>query len=206
MAWTITGEYLESCSCNLLCPCWYGIKELMIMDQGWCASAIIVRIRHGSSEGINLDGRVVALSYDFPGPTFFEGDATARLYIDEATTVDQRRELEAIFQGQRGGPLEPLNALISQWLSPMTARIELQEEGDTLIATVDGIGQYQSHRLKDESGRPTTVQHAGFASTLQFDNSVIEVAPSSSRWADPDMPRRFETKSGAVGTFTWRAG
>ncbi len=34
MAWTIRAEMVETCSCNMLRPCWYGVKELMIMDQG----------------------------------------------------------------------------------------------------------------------------------------------------------------------------
>jgi hypothetical protein len=29
MAWNLTAEFTETCSCNMLCPCWYGVKELM---------------------------------------------------------------------------------------------------------------------------------------------------------------------------------
>ena len=29
------------------------------------------------------------------------------------------------------------------------------------------------------------------------------LAPTSAGWADPEMPKRFETKSGARGGFTW---
>jgi hypothetical protein len=48
-----------------------------------------------------------------------------------------------------------------------------------------------------------TLQNAGFASALQFNDETVELAPSASRWSDPDMPRQFETKSGAVATFNW---
>jgi len=41
-------------------------------------------------------------------------------------------------------------------------------------------------------------------SVMQFDHEVAQLAPSSSQWTDPDMPHQFETKSGAVGTVTWR--
>jgi hypothetical protein len=34
MTWNLNGKMIESCSCNMLCPCWFGIKELMIMDNG----------------------------------------------------------------------------------------------------------------------------------------------------------------------------
>src|SRR5688572_3869646 len=29
MPWTLSGEMIETCSCNMLCPCWYGVQELM---------------------------------------------------------------------------------------------------------------------------------------------------------------------------------
>ena len=105
MAWRLTGQLIETCSCNMLCPCWFTVQELMIMDQGWCASAIAFRTREGNSDGVALGGRTVVFAVDFPGPTMFDGNATARLYVDEEANADQRRELEAIYSGQKGGPM-----------------------------------------------------------------------------------------------------
>ena len=104
MSWMIKGEFIESCSCNMLCPCWYGVKELMIMDQGWCGSPWLIRISEGESEGVDLNGCNVLLSMFFPGPTVLDGEGTGRLYLDTQTSDEQRRELEAIFLGQKGGP------------------------------------------------------------------------------------------------------
>src|SRR5262245_38833328 len=206
MAWNMTAQMIETCSCNMLCPCWYGVKELMVMDQGWCASAILFRVWQGNAEGVKLDGCTLVLSYDFPGPTLYDGNAIARLYMDDATTADQRRELEAIFQGTKGGPMAVFGTLVAQWLPTQTAPITLHEAGDTLTATVGSVGQVKSQRLKNEAGQAMTMQHAGFLATMQFDNEIAQLAPSSSQWADPDMPHQFETKSGAVGTVTWRVG
>ena len=175
------------------------------MDRGWCATALIIPIQQGSSDGVNLGGRTLALVLDFPGPTLFDGNGTARLYIDDAASADQRRELEAIFQGKKGGPMEVIASLVTRWLSTQTAKINIQEEGDTFTATVGDFGQYKSQRLRDEAGRAMTIQNVGFASLLQFENRTVQLAPSSSQWSDPDLPRRFETKSGGIGTFTWSA-
>ncbi|MBI3301173.1 MAG: DUF1326 domain-containing protein, partial [Deltaproteobacteria bacterium] len=131
-----------------------------------------------------------------------DGNGTGRLYIDEAATADQRRELEAIFQGKKGGPLAPLEVLIPTWLATQTTTIALQEAGNTLTATVGRFGQVKVERLKDEAGRPTTLHHAGFASKLEIE--TLELAPSGSQWADPELPRRFETKSGVVVNLNWR--
>jgi len=205
MAWNLTSEFTETCSCNMLCPCWYGVQELMIMDQGWCASAWLLRVQQGSAGGVDLSGRTVAIALDFPGPTLYDGNGTARLYIDDAASADHCRELEAIFQGTKGGPMEILAGLVTKWLPTQVAKIDFQEKGGTLTATVDGFGQMKSQRLTNEAGQPTTMQNTGFTTALQFDNQAAQLAPSSgTHWSDPDMPRQFETKSGAVAKFTWR--
>ena len=33
MAWNLKGQMIQSCSCNMFCPCWFGVQELMIMDE-----------------------------------------------------------------------------------------------------------------------------------------------------------------------------
>ena len=122
MAWNLTADFIETCSCNMLCPCWYGVRELMVMDQGWCASTWLLRVQHGQADGVNLGGRTVAMALDFPAPTLYDGNGTARLYIDDGTSADQRREL-ADPHAEYGG-LRPRCSLITRqhsWL-PVVGR------------------------------------------------------------------------------------
>jgi hypothetical protein len=202
MAWRMTGQLIETCSCNMFCPCWFTVQELMIMDQGWCASAIAFRVREGSSDGIDLSGRSAVFAVDFPGPTLFDGNATARLYIDEQASPEQRRELEAIMSGQKGGPMAALAPLISTWLPARTAQIGVSDDGDTITVSVDGIGRVESRLLRDGQGQGFTLRGGGFVAALGMEE--VDLAPSGSRWTDPDL-RRFETKSGARGNFAWSA-
>jgi hypothetical protein len=206
MAFNMTAQFIETCSCNMLCPCWFGVEELMLMDQGWCASTWLFRIQQGTSDGVDLSGCTVVMGLDLPGPTLFDGNGTARVYIEEEASADQQRELEAIFQGTKGGPLEIIAALISSWLPTQACKIEIQDEDDTLTASVGSFGRIKSERLKDEEGRPMSIKNAGFASKLQFDEETVYLAPSGSQWTDPDMPHQFETKSGGVANFTWSVG
>ena len=64
MAWNITADITETCSCNMLCPCWYGVKVLMIMDRGWCASAFFFRVKGGDADGVDLGGQALAIVTD----------------------------------------------------------------------------------------------------------------------------------------------
>ncbi len=203
MPWNLTAQFVETCSCNMLCPCWFGVKELMVMDQGWCASPLLYRIERGNSDGVDLGGCTVVVVADLPGPTLFDGNGTARVYIDASATAEQQRELEAIFQGTKGGPMEIIGGLVSNWLPPQVTKIEVQEDGDTLTATVGNFGRVQSQLLKNESGRAMTMRDVGFAETLQLQDATAELAPSGSQWHDPEMPRAFETKSGARAICHW---
>src|SRR5688500_16732788 len=101
MAWQLRGQLIETCSCNMFCPCWFLDTDVMVMDQGWCASALAFRVANGNSDGVDCGNLDVVLGVDFPGPTLFDGGATARLYIDQRASADQQRELQAIFQGQK---------------------------------------------------------------------------------------------------------
>ena len=204
MGWNVKGELVESCSCNMLCPCWYGVKELMIMDQGWCASPWFIRIKDGESNGVNISGLNVVLVMFFPGPTLLDGNGTARLHIDETADESQRRELEAIFTAKRGGPMEVPAALLSKWLPTMFSKFDVSETSGTLTAKVGEHGVIVSKRLVNEAGGLMTMKNAGFAMALRFKNNIADLAPSEgSSWADPELPNNWIGRSGAVGQITW---
>lgn len=204
MGWRVKGELVESCSCNMLCPCWYGVKELMVMDQGWCASPWLIRIQEGESNGVDISGLSVVLAMFFPGPTLLDGNGTGRLHIDDRADEAQRRELEAIFTAQRGGPLVVPGSLLTTWLPTMFSSIDITETDGTVTARVGDHGVIVSTRLVNEEGDRMTMQNAGFALALQFRNKTAELAPSNgSTWNDPDLPQAWEGKSGAVGSISW---
>jgi hypothetical protein len=202
MAWRLTGQFIESCSCNMLCPCWFGVPELAVQDQGWCASAIAFRVREGTADGVSLNGQTLVMALDFPD-LMFNGGGTARLYFDEGATAAQRGALEAIFTGQQGGPMAAVAPLVATWLPSRTARIDVREDGDTVTVAVGDIGRVESRLLRDGEGKDFTLRGGGFVAGLKME--AVELAPSSSHWADPDMPRRFQTKSGGRSTVSWSA-
>src|SRR5687768_4383986 len=103
MAWQFRAQMTEACSCNMFCPCWFGVKEQMVMDQGWCGGSVSFEIEDGRSDAVDLSGRTVVLLVHFPGPTMLDGNGTARVFIDDAANDEQTRELSEIFQGRKGG-------------------------------------------------------------------------------------------------------
>jgi len=182
----------------MFCPCWLGPEGKP--DQGWCAGVLGYDIREGSSDGVDLSGTKVVVMVEWPA-NFFAGNGTARLYIDETASAEQRRELEAIFSGSKGGPLEPLfGAVISTWLPAGSAKVDLAW-GETPTVAVDGIGQANLSRLKDGAGRPTQVQGTPAQAAFQIDSMDLASGKGSS-WSPPDM-QSWQGDSGTLHSFDW---
>lgn len=203
MAWQLTGQFIESCSCNMFCPCWYGVKELMVADKGWCRTIITIRVAEGNADGVDLGGRTVVIGAHFPGPTLLDGNATARAYIDDGASPEQYQALEPIFTGKRDGPMAILGSLVSTWLPTKSAPITARDEGDTVHVTVGDVADVQSKLLRDDAGTGFTLQGGGFVTA--FGMEYAEMAPTTgSRLNDPELPP-VEGISGARGPIRWSA-
>ena len=197
MAWQIRGKIVEACSCRMSCRCTLGPAE---PDQGWCSAVQSISIEQGNSDGVDLSGSRVAVGLQLPGD-FFGGVELARLYIDDSASADQRRELEAIFQGEKGGVWAGLKDAIGRWLPTKVTVIKV-DSGDNPAFSIAGFGGTTLTRLKTSDGRQTTIENAPVAEAFAID--VIELASAEkTRWADPDMRSWEGLGFGAVEAFNW---
>ena len=204
MAWNISGEFIETCSCNMLCPCWFGQADLMIMDQGWCGTSLLFRIREGSYEGIDISGQNAVVALHFPGPTLFDANGTARVYVDERSSEAQQGALEAILQGVSGGGMEVPASLLSTWLPTRRVPIAVTEGDGKITASIPGIGELASRRLVNDLGNRMTMQNSAFSLAFQFEGHSGDLAPSDgTAWQDPDMPEAWQGRSGVIGQIAW---
>ncbi|MDJ0776866.1 MAG: DUF1326 domain-containing protein [Gammaproteobacteria bacterium] len=204
MAWNVSGEFIETCSCNMLCPCWFGQADLMLMDQGWCATSLLVRIREGSYDGVDLSGQNAVVNFHFPGPTLFDANGIGRVYIDEGTSEVQQNALEAILHGASGGGMEVPASLLSEWLPTRKVALTVTEDDGKITASLPGIGELNSRRLVNELGNKMTLNNSVFSMAFGLDDHVGELAPSDgTTWEDPDMPVAWQGRSGVVGQITW---
>jgi hypothetical protein len=171
-------------------------------DEGWCGGAIVLEIQEGEADGVPLNGCKAVWVGDWPA-SFWAGNGTGRVYIDEQATPDQRRALEAILTGRQGGPWAVVaSAVITTWLPTHYTPIAIHW-GDDTTATIGTVGQVTSRRLRNEAGQPTTVQ--GAAAMGAFQLASVEIAHTAgSRWSDPDL-HHWEGSSGTRSTFQWAA-
>jgi hypothetical protein len=104
--WAISGTYLESCNCDVICPCRsVGGRKGGRSTDGVCMGALSWEVEHGGNENVSLQGLriVLALRYedDEPGSPW-----DFALFVDDRGDADQRELLEAIFLGELGGTPE----------------------------------------------------------------------------------------------------
>lgn len=204
MAWNVSGELVETCNCNMLCPCWFGQADLMLLDQGYCATSLLLRIREGAHEGVDLSGQNAIASLHFPGPTLFDGNGTGRVYIDEGASDEQAGALETILQGASGGGMEVPASLISSWLSTKRVAISVTEADGDLTASVAGVGEMKSRQLANDLGNKMTMQNAAFSVAFGHEKHEGNLAPSDgTAWNDADMPATWTGRSGVVGQVAW---
>src|ERR1700721_950722 len=58
--WQLSGEYMESCNCDYLCPCIFTNPQAEVTFDH-CTAALIFRIDKGHSGSTSLDGLCFAL-------------------------------------------------------------------------------------------------------------------------------------------------
>jgi hypothetical protein len=204
MTWKVSGELIETCSCNMLCPCWFGEADLMLMDQGYCGTTFLLRIKEGNHEGTDLSGQAAVVSLHFPGPTLFDAKGTGRVYVDKECSEAEQAALEAILQGGSGGGMEVPASLLDRWLPTKRVPIEVTEDSGVVSASLPEVGDIRSRRLLNEAGEQMTLKNSAFSMAFGFLEHSGDLAPSEgTEWKDPDMPVVWRGRSGMVGQVDW---
>lgn len=198
MAWQLQGEWIESCSCDMVCACLWGPQGKP--TQEWCSAALGLNIRQGNSDGVDLSNVRAVLVGDWPG-NFGLGNGTARVYLDEGMSAEQQRELEAILSGQRGGVWEGLRGAISQMLPAKVARISL-DSGENPSISVAGAGEVKHQRMKDANGNQTQLVNSPVGGA--FGMAVEELAYTEGQWNDPELRSWQAGGNGGVMAFNWQ--
>ena len=112
-AWSISGDYMETCNCELVCPC---ITSSMTAPptEGDCKAAVTLRIDSGSKDGVALDGLSFIVMLHSPGP-MAQGNITVGLIVDERASQAQVDAITAIATGAAGGPMAALAPLVGRF-------------------------------------------------------------------------------------------
>lgn len=126
MAWNLTGSYIETCSCDLICPCNASMSHGAVYD--FCRVVLVFNVREGQVEGTDIGGLVVAAIADTP-KVMTEGNWKLGVFVDDRATDEQFDKLVQVFGGQLGGPMAALGPLVGEMLGVERAEIKVEEDG-----------------------------------------------------------------------------
>jgi hypothetical protein len=135
-AWEVRGEYIETCSCDYLCPC---IVTNMAArpTRGECVGAMGFLVERGHHGDVPLDGLGFVVVFRAPGP-MVEGNWEVGLLVDDRATPAQRDALAAIATGQAGGPMAGLGPLVGRMLGVESRPIRFTRDGLRGAVSVPG--------------------------------------------------------------------
>src|SRR5436309_4890734 len=126
MAWSLKGSYVETCSCDLICPCNASMSHGATYD--FCRVVLAFNIREGEIEGIDIAGRKVAAIADTP-KVMTDGNWRLGVFVDDQATDEQAEKLAQVFSGQLGGPMAGLTPLVGEMLGVERVPIEVKDDG-----------------------------------------------------------------------------
>jgi hypothetical protein len=200
MSWSLRGSYVETCSCELLCPCSLSFDKGATYD--YCRITLVFNIHEGEIEGTDVAGLKVAAIADTP-KVMTEGNWRLGVFVDENASDDQADKLVKVFTGQLGGPMAGLAPLVGEVLGVEKAAIDVVDDG---LRHSVRIGDAIDFEIEDivpfgvETGRP-----------VRFDG-MFHVAGSDLVMAEAKRSKinafgiQYEGKTGlSKADFAWAA-
>jgi hypothetical protein len=153
--WRLSGEYMESCNCDYLCPCIYTNPQAEVTFDH-CTAALIFRIDQGQSGTVNLDGLCFALVIR-SGKIMADGDWIFACVVDEKANGEQRAALSAIASGEAGGTPGMIRSnLVTSFRGVEYKPIDFRLEGLKRGVTIPGILSFEIEGVtsRNRSGEP----------------------------------------------------
>ncbi|MEW6581465.1 MAG: DUF1326 domain-containing protein [Actinomycetota bacterium] len=164
MSWSLSGTYVASCSCSLLCPC--PVDGPPTGPDGTCKGVAVFHVANGNLDDLDLSGVDFAFYNVFPS-NFTSGNWTVGLVVDGGASDAQAAALERILSGQEGGPFGELAPMFGTYLGMERADVSFTD-GETPTGSVAGKSEFRFEPVRGADGAPTTVKNAMFGFAPEF--------------------------------------
>jgi len=159
MSWNIKGAYVETCSCELMCPCNLSLDHGATYD--YCRVTLVFDVREGEIEGTDVSGLCVAAIADTP-KVMTEGNWRLGVFVDDRATDEQQAELLKLFTGQLGGPIADLAGLIGEVVAVERSPITFTVDGGKGRLMIGKLVEAEMAPFVGATGNPTTLAETVF--------------------------------------------
>jgi hypothetical protein len=200
-AWRIAGDEVGSCNCVWACPCQFDADP----THGHCHALIAYEIREGNFGETSLDGVRFAEVVSWPGP-IHEGDGTAQLIVDEASTPEQQEVVERLVSGEHGGTyFEIFASVLPHKRDPMAAPIEIDADRERRVASVRG-GEIAETRIEPIKNPVTGDEHRvriDLPDGFEYKQAEIGNTVHGSVSGEEPLSFTLENTYGQLNPFDW---
>ncbi|NQV58224.1 MAG: DUF1326 domain-containing protein [Alphaproteobacteria bacterium] len=150
--WQISGEYMESCNCDYLCPCIYTNPQGEATHEH-CYALMAFRIDQGQCGGVVLAGLKFALVIR-SGRVMSDGGWVFANVVDESANQDQRAALSGILAGEAGGiPGMIRDNLVSDFRGVQYKAIEFVQDGLKRAVNIPDVLSYEIEGVASRNGK-----------------------------------------------------
>jgi hypothetical protein len=199
MAWSLKGSYVETCSCDLICPCNANMSHGATYD--YCRVVLVFSIMSGDVEVTDVSGLTVAAIAETP-KVMTDGNWKLGVFIDDRASDEQMDKLVGVFGGQMGGPMAGLAPLVGEMLGVERAPFEVVDDG---VHHSVKIGDAIEFAIEDvvsfgvETGKP-----ARLSGIFHPAGSELTIAKATRSSIDA-FGIAYEGKSAFSSPFSWAA-
>lgn len=142
--WTLSGQYMESCNCDYVCPCIYTNPQGGATHDH-CYAMMAFHVETGSAGDVALDGLNFALVIR-SNKVMSQGDWVFAAVVDDRANDAQREALARIVSGEAGGvPGLIRNNLVSDFRGVEYRPISFVMDGLTRATEIPGIFSFAIH-------------------------------------------------------------
>jgi len=152
MSFSVEGDYFETCTCDVSCPCIW----LKPADRDACDVMFAWHVTAGQKDGVDLSGLNAVMAVHSP-KQMTDGGWKVALYVDDRATPEQSEALGAVFSGGAGGHLAALGPLIGEVAGVAPASISFDRTDGSLHAEVAGVLSMEAAELKGMDGATSPV-------------------------------------------------
>lgn len=147
MGFTVEGDYFETCTCDVSCPCIW----LKPADRDACDVMLAWHVRAGQLDGVDLAGLNAVMVVHAP-KQMTDGGWRVALYLDDRATPAQAEALGAVFSGGAGGHLAALGPLIGEVAGVTSAAIGFDRSSGSLRAQVSDVLSMEAEEITGMDG------------------------------------------------------